>query len=61
MKKKPKKMVLAKETLRNLEQAQLGEAAAAGLLSYGGTACVACGSGITTCGPYECQNACIEP
>ncbi len=66
MKKKPKKLVLAKETVRNLEQAALGEAAGAGIYTYcsvcgGAGTQVACGSGATTCGPYECLYACIEP
>jgi hypothetical protein len=65
MKKKPKKLVLAKETVRSLE-AMLGEAAGAGIYTYcsvcGGTGTqIACGSGVTTCGRYECLDACIEP
>lgn len=66
MKKKPKKLVLARETVRSLQATALEEAAGAGIYTYcsvcgsAGTQ-IACGSGVTTCGRYECLDACIEP
>lgn len=65
MKKRLKKLFLAKETMRNLEKTTLGEAVAGTWpVTYGDTCgCPSypCGSGITSCGRLECDNACIEP
>jgi hypothetical protein len=59
VKKKVKKLVLAKETVRKLEEPVLGKVAGATGRTYG-YQCVTwlCP---TTDGPFECADACIEP
>ncbi|PYQ61502.1 MAG: hypothetical protein DMF53_14985 [Acidobacteria bacterium] len=59
MRKKLKKLALAKETVRHLEPQALGEAAGGTGYTYGyGCLTWLC---VTTNGPYECANACIDP
>ena len=48
MKKKVKKLQLAKETLRSLETVELGKAVGASLE-------------LSSCAVYLCENACIVP
>jgi hypothetical protein len=57
VKKKMKKLVLAKETVRNLEEPVFGKVAAGTGPTYG-YQCYSWGC-VTTNGPYECANACI--
>ncbi len=55
MKKRIKKLVLAKETMRHLEGPALGNVA--GGVTSPPNLCVTWGCG-TTNGPYECADAC---
>jgi len=56
MKKQVKKLVLAKETVRNLEKAELVRVAG-GASAYACTDSVCC-SGVNTCQGYSCYPSC---